>query len=255
VRRISSKEEPAEDPPPDDDDGPPVPPAARALPARAGLNRFAWDLRYADATRFKGLILWAGGTQGPRAAPGAYQVRLTAAGQTLTEPLELRKDPRLATTQAEFDEQSALSLQIRDLLTETHDAIWRLRSVRDQVGSVAERAKQKGADGKVQEAAEALRKKLTAVEEALYQTKNQSSQDPLNYPIRLNNRLAALSGTVAAGDNPPTAQAREVYQDLSTRIGSELKTLRELLATDLPAFNALVSEEKVPAVSVPAARK
>lgn len=255
VRKISSKGDEADAPPPDDDDGPPQAPAARKLPAKAGMNRFAWDLRYSDATRFKNLIMWAGNTQGPRATPGAYQVRLTAGGQTLTEPFEVRKDPRLATTQADLDAQLALALQVRDKLTETHDAVTRIRSVRDQVTSAADRAKAGSKDQKVKDAAEALRKKLTAVEEALYQTKNQSNQDPLNYPIRLNNKLAALGGAVAMGDGAPTAQAQEVYRELAGRIDAELETLKGVLATDLPAFNKLVSEEGVPAVSLPAPTK
>jgi photosystem II stability/assembly factor-like uncharacterized protein len=254
VRKISSKGEEGE-PPPADDDGPPQPPGARKLPAKAGMNRFAWDLRHTEATRFKNLIMWAGNTQGPRAAPGAYQVRLTVGGKALTEPLEIRKDPRLATSQADYDAQLALALQVRDKLTETHDAIARLRSVRDQVATAADRAKAKGDDQKVKDAAEALKKKLTAVEEALYQTKNQSNQDPLNYPIRLNNKLAALGGAVAMGDGAPSAQAKEVYQELSGKIDAELKTLKDVLATDLPAFNKLVNEEGVPAVSLPAAPK
>ena len=110
-------------------------------------------------------------------------------------------------TQADLDAQQALSLQIRDKLTQTHDAITRIRSVRDQVTGAADRAKAGGKEDKVKDAAEALKKKLTAVEEALYQTKNQSNQDPLNYPIRLNNKLAALGGAVAMGDAAPTAQA------------------------------------------------
>ena len=127
--------------------------------------------------------------------------------------------------------------------------------MRDQVGSAADRAKAGGNDQKVKDAAEALKKKLTTVEEALYQTKNQSNQDPLNYPIRLNNKLAALGGAVAMGDGAPSTQAKEVYQELAGRIDAELKTLAEVLATDLPAFNKLVSEEGVPAVSLPGAPK
>ena len=256
VRKISSKGEDSEPPPPaDDDDGPPQAAAPPKLPAKAGMNRFAWNLRHADATRFKNLIMWAGNTQGPRAAPGAYQVRLTVNGKALTEPLEVRPDPRLSVTRADLEAQQALSLQVRDKLTETHDAIIRIRSVRDQVTGAADRAKAGGKEGKVKDAADALKKKLTAVEEALYQTKNQSNQDPLNYPIRLNNKLAALGGAVAMGDAAPTAQAKEVYQELATRIDAELKTLKDVLDTDLPAFNRLVSEEGVPAVSLPATSK
>src|SRR5207244_10125109 len=146
---------------------------------------------------FKGMFLWGGLTRGPVVAPGAYQVRLTAGGRSLTRPLEVRKDPRLATSDEDFRKQYDLLAKIRDKLTETHDAITRIREMREQVKGVAERAK---ANKAIADAAESLGKKLTAVEEELYQTKNQSSQDPLNFPIRLNNKLAALAGVVAGAD-------------------------------------------------------
>jgi hypothetical protein len=255
VRKVSSKGDDVDAPPPDDDDGPPQPPAARKLPAKAGMNRFAWDLRHADATRFKNLIMWAGNTTGPRATPGAYQVRLTVGGKSQTQPLEVRKDPRLAATQADFEAQQALALQIRDKLTETNDAIVRIRSVRDQVATAADRAKAAGQGQKVQDAAEGLKKKLTAVEEALYQTKNRSNQDPLNYPIRLNNKLSQLTGVVNSADARPTDQTVQVYQDIAGKIDVELGRLREALDKDLAAFNALVRERQVPAVAVKEKKK
>jgi photosystem II stability/assembly factor-like uncharacterized protein len=254
VRKVSSKGDGEEDTPPGDDDGPPGPPVVRKLPAKAGLNRFVWDLRHTDAARFKGLVLWAANTRGPRAVPGRYEVRLTAGGRTLTEPLQVKGDPRLAATPEDLAAQLALSLRIRDTLTQTHQAITRLRAVRDQVTETLRRAKLKGGDEKVRTAGEALNARLTKIEEALYQTRNQSSQDPLNYPIRLNNKLAALGSVVGSGDQAPTAQAGEVFAEVSGRIRTELDALAAALATDLPAFNTLASDERVPAVTVPAAR-
>jgi photosystem II stability/assembly factor-like uncharacterized protein len=219
----------------------------RALPAKAGLNRFAWDLRHPDASRFKGMILWAGNLQGPTAVPGTYQVKLTAGGQTLTRSLELRGDPRLSFTAEDYQKQLDLLLKIRDKLSETHDAITRLRDAREQVKGVAARSK---GNKEIADAAKSLGDKLTAVEEALYQTKNQSSQDPLNFPIRLNNKLASLAGAVASGDAAPTDQAYVVYDDLVGRIDKELATLRGLLSTDVATFNALVKQQDVPAVLI-----
>jgi hypothetical protein len=89
---------------------------------------------------------------------------------------------------------------------------------------------------------------LTAVEEALYQTKNRASQDPLNFPIRLNNKLASLAATVARADAAPTAQAYAVYDELAARVDAELATLDRVLAQDVPAFNRLVHEKDVPAI-------
>jgi hypothetical protein len=248
VRALSSKEEKK------DEDADPEreaffgPPAPKTLPAQAGLNSFTWDLRYAEASKFKGLILWSGPTAGPRVLPGRYEARLTAAGQTESQAFEVRKDPRLATSDADFAKQQELLLKIRGKLTATHDAIARLRGVRDQLKTASERAKGSEAEKAIQEAADALAKKLTAVEEALYQTKNRASQDPLNYPIRLNNKLAALGGTVASADAAPTAQAYAVYDELVAKIDAELRALDGLLADDVSAFNRLVREKEIPAV-------
>jgi photosystem II stability/assembly factor-like uncharacterized protein len=225
--------------------------APKPVPAKAGLNTFSWDLRYPPASKFDGLILWGGETDGPRAVPGRYQVRLTAGGTTLTRPFELRKDPRIATTDEDFAKQLALLTEIRDRLTATHDAIARLRTVRDQAKTAAERAKGTEAEKPIADAAGALSKRLTEVEESLYQTKSRSSQDPLNFPIRLNNKLAALASTVASADAAPTEPSYAVYRDLSARIDAELAKLDRVMAEDVPAFNRLVREKEVPAVRLP----
>ncbi len=250
VRSYSSKEEKKEDGAGGGDEDGFGPPPAKPLPAKAGLNTFSWDLRSKEATRFKGLILWAGQTAGPRVPPGRYEARLTAAGQTVSQPFEVRKDPRLSTSDADFAKQQELLLKIRDKLTASHDAIERLRGVREQAKTAAERAKGAEPEKAIRDAADALSKKLTAVEEALYQTKNRSSQDPLNYPIRLNNKLAALGGTVASADAAPTAQSYAVYDELAAKIDAELQTLERVLAEDIPAFNRLVHEQDVPAIRV-----
>ncbi len=250
VRRISSKPQPLEETGGEEGEGFGGPRGAARLPVETGLNRYAWDLRATDASRFKGLIMWAGNTRGPRVPPGTYQARLTVAGHTVTAPFTVTGDPRLATTADEYAKQYALARDIRDLLTQTNDAVTRIRAVREQVKAAAERAKAAGDDGTVGKAAEALAKSLTAVEEELYQTKNQSSQDPLNFPIRLNNKLAALGGVVASADAPPTDQDLAVFQDLKGRIDAQLQALGRILDTDLAAFNRLTRDRAVPAAVV-----
>ena len=93
-------------------------------------------------------------------------------------------------------------------------------------------------------------KKLTEVEEALYQTKNQSNQDPLNFPIRLNNKLAALLGVVSRGEAPPNEQSVEVYNDLAGKIDAQLAKLSQIVKTDVPAFNQVVKDQNIPAIVV-----
>ena len=213
-----------------------------------GLNRFVWDERYADATRFPGMILWAGQTQGPKIVPGNYQVKLTVEGQTMTESFEVKPDPRLSTTAADYAKQLDLSLKIRDKLTETHSAIIQIRDVKKQVDDLVKRV---GPQSKpIADGGNALIKKLTEVEEALYQTKNQSSQDPLNFPIRLNNKLAALMGVVARSETPPNDQSIEVYNDLVRQIDAQLTKLAQIMKTDVPAFNQLVKDQNIPAIVV-----
>ncbi len=216
------------------------------VPIEAGLNRFTWDLRYPDATTFPGLIMWAGSVRGPLVAPGGYQVRLTANGKSETQSFQVVKDPRIATTPQDFARQLALALQIRDKLSAANQGVIDIRAARRQLDGYAERVKNQ----KVVDAAKTLSKKLTEVEEALYQTKNRASEDPLNYPIKVNNKLAALGGVVMMSDTAPTAQENVIFEDLASQVNSELRKLNEIMHTDLAAFNKLVRDENIPAVIV-----
>ncbi|HEX7722195.1 MAG TPA: hypothetical protein VF397_08550 [Pyrinomonadaceae bacterium] len=213
-----------------------------------GLNRFVWDMRYPDATRFPGMILWSGQTSGPRVAPGTYQVKLTVDGQTQTQSFEVKPDPRLRTTAADYAKQLDLSLKIRDKLSETHNSIIQIRDVRKQVDDLVKRVGPQSRP--IVDAGNALNRKLTEVEEALYQTKNQSSQDPLNFPIRLNNKLAALLGVVARSETPPNDQSFAVYEELTAQINAQLQKLSQIMKTDVPAFNQLVKDQNIPAIVV-----
>jgi hypothetical protein len=220
------------------------------LPLDVGLNRFAWDLRYPEAVRFPGMILWAGETRGPRVTPGKYQVRLTVDGATMTESFEIKSDPRLSTTAADYAKQLELGLKIRDKVSETHNAIIQIRDLRRQIDDLVKRVKDQPGYKTVNDAGTALNKNLQAVEEALYQTKNQSNQDPLNFPIRLNNKLAALGGVVGEAEYSPTDQSYAVYEELTTQIDSQLQRLGQILKTEVPAFNQLVKEQNIPAVVI-----
>ncbi|HEX8141552.1 MAG TPA: hypothetical protein VF553_03090 [Pyrinomonadaceae bacterium] len=220
----------------------------KRVPADAGLNRFVWDLRYAEAAKFPGLILWSGELRGPIIVPGAYQVRLTVGGKTMTQSFEVKKDPRVAAAPADFARQFDLLMKIRDKLTETHNAITRIREVRRQLDDLVKRLKDQASGGPIVEAARSLNAKLAAVEEELYQTKNQSSQDPLNFPIRLNNKLAALAGVVGSADAAPTDQSYVVYEEQVGLINTQLRRMEQIMTTDLAAFNRLAREQNIPAV-------
>jgi len=203
-----------------------------------------WNLRYPDAVTFNGLIMWAGSVRGPVVLPGKYQVRLTAGGKTQTQTFEIKQDPRLATTPEEYAKQLELAQQIHKKLSDSNAAVVEIRELRRQLNEYAGRVK----NAKVVEAAKALARNLTAVEEALYQTKNRASEEPLNFPIRLNNQLAALEAVVESSDDPPPAQTNMVYEDLASQVNAQLNALKKLTTAGLAAFNKLVRDENIPAI-------
>ena len=231
----------------EEEEGPRSRSGPETIPAEKGLNRFNWDLRYPDATRFPGLIMWAGSVRGPMSVPGKYTVRLTADGKTQAQTFEIKKDPRIATTSQEFAKQLEVALQIRDKLSATNQAVIDIREVRKQLDEYANRVRN---DKKVTGAARSLAKKLTEIEEALYQTKNRASEDPLNFPIMLNNKLASLLSDITMADAPPTAQQDTVYEDLASKVNIQLRKVTQLMGTDVPSFNKTVKEENIPAVIV-----
>jgi photosystem II stability/assembly factor-like uncharacterized protein len=223
------------------------------VPAEKGLNRFAWDLVYPAGRGFDGLILWSGDPIAPVAVPGEYRVRLTLGDRVLEEPLTIVADPRSSSSQEDLEAQFRFLLEARDKLTEAHDAIRRIREVRGQLDGLRKRL-----DGEpwaeVRAAAKSLDEKMTAVEEALYQTKNRSPQDPLNFPVRLNDKLNAVAGSAAIGDFRPTRQAVEVKRELAAAIDAELEKLRRIWEEDLAALNRLAEDRGVSAVILGEAR-
>ena len=209
------------------------------------MNRFAWNLRTPGPTTFPGMVLWAAGSNGPRVVPGTYRVRLNVDGARQEQEFTVRKDPRLTTvTQQDLERQFELGTRIREATSRANEAVIRIRDVRSQVDDRAKRA----ADPAVTAAADSLRARLGAVEETLYQVRLQSNQDPLNYPIRLNNKLAALLGVVESAEARPTDQTYTVFDELSRRLDAQLARLDQVLATDVSAFNERVRARRLPAV-------
>lgn len=222
-----------------------------SLEVKVGLTRHAWDLRYPGISRFDGMILWAGRTSGPTVVPGDYQVRLTVGEWTATRPLRVLRDPRVDATQQDHAEQLAFLLRIRDRVSEANGAVERIRVIKEQLNGVTERSKEHASAEEIRTRATALTDALSAVEREIYQVQNRSPQDPLNFPIRLNNKLAALTGVVESADAKPTAQSYLVFDQLSNLLQAQLDQLARIVEQDVPAFNAFVREQDVPAVLLP----
>jgi photosystem II stability/assembly factor-like uncharacterized protein len=224
-----------------------TPPPPRAS-NKAGINSFAWNMRYPDASTFDGLIMWAAGTQGPVAPPGAYQVRLLVDGVPVsTERFALKKDPRSTATPADYAAQFAFLQQVRERTSQANDAVKTIRWVRAEL---ADREKKLTGSSltEFQSLAAPLRTEIAVIEDSIYQTKNRSGQDPLNYPIRLNNKIAALAGVAGSSEARPTDQTVGVFRALSTQLDGELAKMKRALDGSLPRINSVLKANGQPEI-------
>lgn len=244
-----------------------------------GLNQLTWDARYPNAETFDGLVMWSGSTRGPSAIPGEYTATLTVGQSSQSIAVEIQADPRSSATAEDFQLQFQFLMEVRDKLTETHVAIKQIRDIRQQITAYTTRLKKEaksesGSDEKqtnsgadqetnaddksgstgpyadILAAAKSVTQQLTAIEETLYQTKNRSSQDPLNYPIRLNDKLSGVASVASTGDFRPTAQAIIVRDELVAQIDLQLDKLKTLVDNDVQALNKSIRRKQIPAIFV-----
>ena len=219
------------------------------LPSEAGTNRFAWNLRYDDPVKIPGAFFEGDvAPKGTMAMPGAYQVKLTVAGKSQTIPLELKVDPRATATVADLQKQFDLEQQINRRLSALHKTVNQLRDLRGQLQTLNHKYASAAAWEPLKGAAGDLIGKLTAVEEALVQTKIRSTEGDLNFPTMLDEQLTFLSFAVDAGDAAPTQPQMETFQMLSGRIQEQLSKWDGILSTDLNGFNRNAEKQKIPLV-------
>ncbi len=220
------------------------------LKVKPGMNRHIWNMRYPDAEGFDGLIMWAASLQGPKAIPGMYKAKLTVNGTARETEFEILKDPRTEGTLADIKEQFDFAIKVRDKLTETNEGVKKIREARDQINRVIEPMKDKPDFKDVNDLAKNILDNMKKVEEELYQTKNRSGQDPLNFPVKLNNKMGALGREVNGNDYKPTDQVKAVYNEIAGQIDTQLKTLNTIFTDQLPEFNNLIRQKEVKAVVI-----
>ncbi|HXG88177.1 MAG TPA: hypothetical protein VNJ02_07570 [Vicinamibacterales bacterium] len=229
---------------------------APRVSVKKGMNRFTWDLRQEGAAVFPGMIMWAAQPQrGPASPPGKYSVRITANSESKSRDFTIGVDPRLKAdgiTEEYLHEQFKLSAEVRDRVSEANNAVVRIRGVRAQVEERLKKVPERRR-AEIQKIADGLLKPLALVEEEIYQVRNRSSQDPLNYPIRLNNKIAALMGIIESADHKPTDQTYEVFKELSAELEKQLQQMRTTEKNEVPRLNAALKRERVEAVD-PAAK-
>jgi hypothetical protein len=194
------------------------------------------------------MILWGARPQnGPLAPPGDYQVRVTANGETKTAPFRVTRHPALTEfTDDDLREQFRVAMRIRDKVSAANEAVIQIRDLKAQVADRGTRA----GDRALSTEAARLTASLGTVEEALYQVRNRSNQDPLNFPIKLNNKLAALQRSLETGDMKPSAGVLKVFEELSAELAVELQKLDRLLQGELTAFNRRLEARKLAPVEV-----
>jgi hypothetical protein len=252
VRRLSSAKrvgEPASDDP-DAEREPPKP-----LPAKAGVQRATWDLRYDGATRISSAKIDSGEPDtGPLVLPGTYTARLTVDGRTLTTPIEVGPDPRASVPRADLEQQLALALALRDDLTRLSGIVEGLRSLREQAKARAAALRGREAARPVVEAAQALVAKCDTLEEALHNPRAQVTYDILAMPggAKLYSQLAPLYESVHDGAGRPTQAMRELAAHLQRQLAARAAEWKAIVETDVPALNAK-ARELAPELVVPPA--
>ncbi|MEO1510820.1 MAG: hypothetical protein AAFU70_02000, partial [Planctomycetota bacterium] len=226
-------------------------PAARNTIAleEPGMNRFLWNFRMKGPVRVPGAVAWPPHPPGPRVAPGTYTAQLLVDGEVAAEStFGVLGNPNVDTTPAQYAAQAEMLDEIYGRLSDAHTAVNEIRAIRKQVDQVMALAKDSGKAESLKSSADALKEALKEIEEEIIQTRSKSSQDPLNFPIKLNDKIGALAYQVD-NDFPPTEQAGAVLDRLGDMLAVQLAKLDEVKAGPVAAFNELVEQTRVPAIT------
>lgn len=207
------------------------------LDVKPGGNRHIWDMRYEGYKTFPGMVFYSAPNLGPKAVPGKYIARLTINGQSTDQEFEIVADPRSKTTPEELKQQFDFLISVRDKVSEAHQSILDIRKTKEDLAYL----KKKMADDK--NMIDKLKKyedELTEIENNIHETRNKSNQDPINYGVKLNNRLAFLMVEQGQGDFPPTKQAQEVKAEVTKLLDKEIMHLKEIIKNNVGSVNQLI---------------
>ncbi len=210
-----------------------------SLAVELGANNFNWNMQLPAAKKFKGMVFWWGSLAGPKVVPGKYTVELSVNETVQTQEFEILKDPRVPYNQEELQQQYDFISSINAKVTEAHEDIIEMRKLKKQMKDFLKQHE----SPKVKQKIEVLDSTLSVIEKTLYQTQNRSRQDPLNFPIRLTNKLAHLNSLSQMSDGPPTASMLAVQAELTEQIDQELAAYRALKSKEVQALNDLIRSE------------
>ena len=220
------------------------------LEVKPGSNQFNWNMMYPDAEKIKGMILWWASLSGPEALPGSYSVELSKNKIKKSQEFNILKDPRSKVSMEDMEAQFNFISEVRDKLTEIHIALKNVTKVREQIGRLKESISDKETHKELLEFAENISKEITVIENNLYQTKSKSNQDPLNFPIKLNNKLAHLNSLSSIGDFRPTDQAVAFKNEIEKQIDNELLNLNKIFNDDIKELNRKVRDSNIDLINL-----
>ncbi|MBT8316436.1 MAG: glycosyl hydrolase [Lutibacter sp.] len=216
------------------------------LKVKKGANEFNWDMQYPDAEKVKGMILWWASLNGPKALPGDYIVKLSKNGNTVSEQnFTLLKDPRSSATEEDLKAQFNFIIEIQEKLTEIHKTLKNITKIKGQVKQLKSSITNKEKNKEIIELADKIVKELTEFENNLYQTKSKSNQDPLNFPIKLNNKLAHLNSLSSIGDFRPTDQSVAFKNEVTKLIDFQLSKIYSIFEKDVKTLNKKVKQSDI----------
>jgi photosystem II stability/assembly factor-like uncharacterized protein len=215
------------------------------LEVKKGTNKYIWSMNYKGAEKLPGMILWWASLNGPRAIPGTYKVTLNVNGKDYSQPFTIIADPRAESSQADMQKQFDFIKDVNKTMDDAHKSIKKIRNIKKQLSAFETQYKGNEEVKELLEKSKALKEEFTKIEEALYQTKNRSGQDPLNFPIRLTNKLGHLNSLVGMGDFAPTDQDIAVKDELSAKIKVQLDAFNTLISDEISAFNAAFNSKQL----------
>ena len=205
---------------------------------KEGSNNYVWNTRGKSAENFEGMILWWASLNAPKAVPGNYKVVLSVEDENYTQSFDIVSNPNSETDVVGMQKQFDFITDINDTVDNAHKSIKKIRAINKQLTAFQEQYKDDERVEELKEKAKKLSEDFSEIEKALYQTQNKSGQDPLNFPIKLTNKLGHLNSLVGMGDFPPTEQDIAVKDELTRKINSELEKFNALVSDEIKMFNA-----------------
>ena len=222
------------------------PRATKPLKIKSGGNRLIWNMRYPGYTAFEGMVFYSSPNVGPKAVPGNYKIKMTYNGKVSEQVFTIVKDPRLPNSDEDYKKQFDFLIKVRNQVSRANDAITDIRKVKNDLDYLTEKTKE---NNKIQILIKDFRTNMDVIENNIHMTKNQSRQDPLNYGIRINNRLAFLMADSQRGDYPPTNQSMEFFLEITQKLNTEIDALNRLMEEYVTKINDQVSENKIQMIS------